>query len=78
MARAQLAAVIGDFETIVRTMRKLGVVSWGGSPVGDLVLGPEPGPRLAKEDKDPKAARRAYYSEVFGRAVTDPELENLP
>lgn len=78
MARAQLNNATADLEAVVKTMRKLGVASWANSPIGDIILGMEPPPRATKTEKDPKEARRNYYSEVFGRPVTDGELDKLP
>jgi hypothetical protein len=78
MARAQLNNAVSDLEAVVKTMRKLGVASWANSPIGDIVLGMEPPPRATKADPDPKADRRAYYTEVLGRPVPDAELEKLP
>jgi hypothetical protein len=80
MARTvELTTTLTNFETVVRSMRKLGVASWQGSPVGDIVLGPAPLPNAKfATETDPKAARKAYYSEVFGRPVGEAELRNLP
>ena len=71
---------LSHFEAVVQSMRDLGVSSWANSPVGDIVLGPDP-VRMKKADKastDPKAQRRVYYAELLGRPVTDAELEKLP
>lgn len=60
-------------------MRALGVASWADSPVGSIILGAAPErARTDKTEKDPRAAKRQYYSEVFNRPVYDAELENLP
>ena len=76
MARAELN--LSQFRSVVKEMRDLGVASWAGSPVGDVILGPAPAARGKKADKDPKSERRNYYAEVLGRPVTDAELEKLP
>lgn len=78
MARAQLSIALADFRSVVKEMRELGVASWVDSPVGSVVLGPAPSARATKPDVDPKADRREFYSEVFGRNVTDQELAKLP
>lgn len=77
MARTGVST-LEQFEAIVRKMRDLGVASWADSPVGSIVLGVEPPAKLKKAEKDPKAERRVYYAEVFGRPVSDAELEKLP
>lgn len=78
MARAQLNNAVGELKTIVKEMRALGVASWLNSPIGDIHLGPEPRKEPKLGDADPKAPRRTYYSELYGRPVTDAELEKLP
>lgn len=79
MARASINVSLAEFELVVAAMRARGVAQWNNSPIGDVTLGPAPlSARMDKADKDPKAQRRIYYSEVFGRNVTDAELEKLP
>lgn len=80
MARLQLTTLLKEFREVVAEMRTLGVSSWTNSPIGDIALGapPLPKPSLAKAEKDPNHARRTYYSELYGRPVSDIELKNLP
>lgn len=79
MARTELTAALANFDRVVEHMRAKGVSSWVNSPVGDVVLGAPPPPRPTKqEDVDPKELKRAHYSTLFNRQVTDPELEKLP
>ncbi len=80
MARVELSATITQLRSVVKAMRELGVAHWGGSPLGDLVLGPAPAPSdtSAKSEPDENADRRRYYTEVLNRNVTDAELKKLP
>lgn len=79
MARARQLN-LSDFEATVEKMRELGVASWANSPVGDIILGPDP-VRMKKTDKastDPETQRRSYYTEVLGYPVSDAMLKKLP
>jgi hypothetical protein len=80
MARAELSVTINHLRTVVKAMRELGVASWAGSPMGDLILGQEPPPRdqATTSAPDENAERRRYYQDVLNRRVTDEELKKLP
>jgi hypothetical protein len=72
---------MADVAIVVGKMRALGIVSWTDSPVGSLIIGPEPPPApvAAKNGKpDPNATKRAHYEELLNRKFTDDELANLP
>lgn len=80
MARTELDRWVADFERVAGAMRRMSVIVCTGTPVGDVTLGPEPVKvsRTAKGDPDPYAERRAYYSDVLNRPVSNGELDKLP
>lgn len=79
MAGPKLNVALADLAAAVADMRKLGVIVWANSPVGDITLGPVPiSSRLASQPADPMAARRAYYADLLGRPVSDEEAKRLP
>lgn len=65
---------------VVAEMRRLGVTSWANSPVGDIVLGPEPpvAHSTPVSQDDPYKEARAFYSQLLGRPVSDAEIKRLP
>lgn len=78
MARPELTITLNNFEKVVARMRDLGVASWVGSPVGDVILGPAPSDVVEQKKPTTKDERREYYRDVLGRHVGDQELKNLP
>lgn len=77
MART-LELTLASLGTVVHTMRDLGILSWCGSPVGDIVLGAVPAKAPKEEPSTKPNARRSYYEDLLNRGVDDKELEKLP